>query len=146
MEFQRAIDDCDVCIKKDPKFCKYTFSLQSNLSVILVSVKAYLRKGAALQAMHEYSRAQKCYEEALMIDSSNKEALDGLISCARNNDQTPEKSREQALQDPEIQAILSDPSMRVILEQMTQDPKAAQEHLKNPDIFAKIMKLKDAGM
>jgi stress-induced-phosphoprotein 1 len=50
------------------------------------------------------------------------------------------------LQDPEIQAILSDPSMRVILEQMTQDPKAAQEHLKNPDIFSKIMKLRDAGI
>jgi stress-induced-phosphoprotein 1 len=34
----------------------------------------------------------------------------------------------------------------VILEQMSQDPGAAREHLKNPDIFQKIMKLKDAGI
>lgn len=94
--------------------------------------------------MHEYGRAQKCYEDALTIDPSNKEAMDGLIACNRNNT-NPEKSREQALQDPEIQAILGDPSMRVILEQMSQDPKAAMEHMKNPDIYSKIMKLRDAG-
>lgn len=23
MEFQRAIDDCDICIKKDASFCKF---------------------------------------------------------------------------------------------------------------------------
>ncbi|KAI6189640.1 hypothetical protein M3Y97_00030500 [Aphelenchoides bicaudatus] len=128
MEFQRAIDDCDICIKKDPKF-----------------LKAHLRKGGALQAMHEYGRAQKCYEDALAIEPSNREAMDGLISCNRNNT-NPEKSREQALQDPEIQAILGDPAMRVILEQMSQDPKSAAEHMKNPDIFSKIMKLRDAGI
>lgn len=36
--------------------------------------------------------------------------------------------------------------MRMILEQMTQDPGAVQEHLKNPEVFAKIMKLRDAGV
>lgn len=24
MEFQRALDDCELCIKKDPKFCKFS--------------------------------------------------------------------------------------------------------------------------
>lgn len=24
MEFQRAIDDCDICIKKDASFCKFS--------------------------------------------------------------------------------------------------------------------------
>lgn len=39
----------------------------------------------------------------------------------------PEEARKKALNDPEIQAILNDPAMRLILEQMSQDPKSAQE-------------------
>ena len=129
MEFQRAIEDCDVCIKKEPKF-----------------IKAYIRKGAALFAMREYSRAQKSYEDALMLDPQSKEALEGLSNCMRSNDEDPEKARERALQDPEVQEILRDPGMRLLLEQMSQDPNAAREHLQNPDIFAKLMKLRQAGI
>jgi Tfp pilus assembly protein PilF len=76
------------------------------LKIASFLVKAYIRKGTALLAMHEYSRAQKAYEEALEIDPSNREAMDGLYSCTKNNDLSSEKSREQALQDPEIQKIL----------------------------------------
>lgn len=48
--------------------------------------------------------------------------------------------------DPEVQAILRDPAMRMILEQMQNDPRALQDHLKNPDIAAKIQKLLDSGL
>uniref|UniRef100_A0A914DXS5 Stress-induced-phosphoprotein 1 n=1 Tax=Acrobeloides nanus TaxID=290746 RepID=A0A914DXS5_9BILA len=129
MEFQRAIDDCDTSIKKDPKF-----------------IKAYIRKGAALQAIREFTRAQRAYEEALAIDSNNQEARDGLMLCMSSNDENPEKARERALQDPEVQEILRDPSMRVMLEQMSQDPGAVREHLQNPEILRKLMKLRDAGI
>lgn len=129
MEFQRAVEDCDICIKKDPKF-----------------VKAHIRKGAALFAMREYSRAQKCYEEALLLDSNSQEAMEGLANCMRSNDEDPEKARERALQDPEVQEILRDPGMRLLLEQMSQDPNAAREHLQNPEIFSKLMKLRQAGI
>jgi len=129
MEFQRAVDDCDNCIRRDPKF-----------------IKAYIRKGAALIAMREFSRAQSAYEEALMIDPNNSEASEGLMNCIRSNDDDPEKAREKALQDPEVQEILRDPGMRLILEQMSQNPNAAREHLKNPDIFSKLMKLRAAGI
>jgi len=50
------------------------------------------------------------------------------------------------MNDPEVQAILSDPGMRLILEQMQNDPKSAGEHLKNPDVKAKLMKLVDSGI
>ena len=60
--------------------------------------------------------------------------------------ENPEKARERALQDPEVQEILRDPSMRVMLEQMSQDPGAVREHLQNPDILRKLMKLRDAGI
>ena len=39
----------------------------------------------------------------------------------------PDDVRKRAMNDPEIQSILSDPAMRIILEQMQNDPKALQE-------------------
>ena len=35
------------------------------------------------------------------------------MQCVRSNDENPEKARERALQDPEVQEILRDPSMFV---------------------------------
>ncbi|XGW04717.1 hypothetical protein V3C99_015692 [Haemonchus contortus] len=129
MEFQRALDDCEQCIKRDPKF-----------------IKGYIRKGAVLTAMREWTKAKRAYEDALGVDPSNAEALEGLRNCFRSNDEDPEKARERALEDPEVQAILRDPGMRLLLEQMSQDPGAVREHLQNPDIAAKLMKLREAGI
>ena len=50
------------------------------------------------------------------------------------------------MNDPEVQKILNDPAMRMILEQMQNDPQAIQEHLKNPAIAEKFMKLREAGL
>jgi stress-induced-phosphoprotein 1 len=54
--------------------------------------------------------------------------------------------QERAMQDPEIQNILSDPVMRQVLNDMSTDPKAAAEHQKNPMVMAKIQKLINAGI
>ena len=40
---------------------------------------------------------------------------------------TPEERQKQAMEDPEVQEILRDPAMRMILEQMQQNPTAANE-------------------
>ncbi|KAK6026290.1 tetratricopeptide repeat protein [Ostertagia ostertagi] len=122
LDFQRALDDCEQCIKRDPKF------------------------SAVLTAMREWTKAKRAYEDALAVDPSNSEALEGLRNCFRSNDEDPEKARERALEDPEVQAILRDPGMRLLLEQMSQDPGAVREHLQNPDIAAKLMKLREAGI
>jgi stress-induced-phosphoprotein 1 len=58
----------------------------------------------------------------------------------------PEEVRKRAAADPEIQQILGDPSMRLILEQMQNEPQALRDHLKNPAIAQKIQKLIDAGV
>ncbi len=58
----------------------------------------------------------------------------------------PEEVRKRAAADPEIQQILSDPSMRLILEQMQNEPKALRDHLRNPAIAQKIQKLIDSGI
>ncbi|KAL4710635.1 hypothetical protein ACJJTC_003271 [Scirpophaga incertulas] len=41
---------------------------------------------------------------------------------------------------------LRGPAMRCILDQMQQDPQALHEHLRNPDIAAKINKLLECGL
>ena len=45
----------------------------------------------------------------------------------------PEEVRKRAMNDPEVQQIMSDPAMRMILEQMQSDPQAVQVMV-NPDI------------
>ncbi|VDP04904.1 unnamed protein product [Soboliphyme baturini] len=129
MEYHLALSDCDEAIKRDPKY-----------------VKAYIRRGAALMAMKEPSRALKAYEEALKLEPGSQEALNGVNEATASCSSNPEEMRKKALEDPEIQAILADPAMRLILEQMTQDPKAVKEHLQNPDIASKIEKLIDSGI
>ncbi|CAJ0584702.1 unnamed protein product, partial [Mesorhabditis spiculigera] len=132
MDFQRALDDCDQCIRKDKTF-----------------IKGYIRKGACLIAMREYSRAQDVYHQALSIDPSNAEAKQGIRQCLENEPASAGSSdgvRERAMKDPEVMEILQDPGMRLILEQMSQDPGAIREHLANPEVAKKIMKLRSAGV
>ncbi|CAG2164925.1 unnamed protein product, partial [Oppiella nova] len=128
-EFQLALRDCDKCIQLDPNF-----------------VKGYTRRGLALIAMKEFSKAQAAYEKALEIDKNNQEAIEGFKKCILSSSSNPDEVRKRAMADPEVQQILSDPAMRLILEQMQTDPKAVQEHLKNPEIQSKIYKLMESGL
>jgi len=131
MSFDLALKDCDKCIELEPNF-----------------VKAYLRKAKAGQAMGNTSKAMSAYEKALEIDPNCSEALEGYKNCAisSNHNSDPEEVRRRAMNDPEVQKILNDPAMRMILEQMQNDPQAIQEHLKNPNIAEKFMKLREAGL
>lgn len=54
--------------------------------------------------------AQKGYRDAMMAEGNDPEAV-----------------RRRAMGDPEVQAILNDPAMRLILEQMQKDPNALKE-------------------
>lgn len=128
-EFPLALKDCETCIKLDPNF-----------------VRGYIRKGMALTALKEHAKAMATYQKAMELDPNNQEALDAYRKCVSANSSNPEEVRKQAMADPEVQQILGDPAMRIILEQMQSDPRALQEHLKNPDIAAKIQKLLESGL
>lgn len=54
--------------------------------------------------------------------------------------------RERAMSDPEIQSILTDPVMRNVLRDFQENPRAAQDHLKDPAINFKLNKLVRAGI
>lgn len=96
--------------------------------------------------MQQHSKAISAYQKALELDSSNAEALEGYRSCTMQLNSNPEEIRKRAMSDPEIQQILRDPAMRLILDQMQQDPQALHDHLKNPEIAAKIQKLLESGL
>jgi len=128
-EFNLGLKDCDNCIRLDPTF-----------------IKGYIRKGKIHQAMRQFSKAQDAYQNAVDLDANNNEALQGIRECVMADKGDEEEIKKQAMADPEIQQILKDPSMRMILEQMQNDPKALGDHLQNPDVAAKIKKLMQSGI
>ncbi|GLT91019.1 hypothetical protein SLE2022_089290 [Rubroshorea leprosula] len=133
-----GLKDAEKCIELDPTFSK-----------------GYTRKGAAQFFMKEYDKALETYQEGLKHDPNNQELLDGVRRCvdqinkANRGDLTPEELKERqakAMQDPEIQNILSDPVMRQVLIDFQENPRAAQEHTRNPMVMSKIQKLVTAGI
>jgi len=98
--------------------------------------------------MGAHSKAMDVYTKALDLDSNCNEAVEGYRTCAiqQQANKDPEEVRRRAMADPEIQQIMADPAMRMILEQMQNDPKALGEHMQNPAIASKIMKLREAGL
>ncbi|XP_039056923.1 hsp70-Hsp90 organizing protein 3-like [Hibiscus syriacus] len=132
-----GLKDAEKCIELDPTFSK-----------------GYTRKGA-IQFFKEYDKALETYQEGLKHDPNNQELLDGFRRCveqinkASRGDFTPEELKERqakAMQDPEIQNILSDPVMRRVLIDLQENQNEAQEHMKNPRVMNKIKKLVIAGI
>ncbi|KAI6654282.1 Stress-induced-phosphoprotein 1-like [Oopsacas minuta] len=126
-EFGLALTDCNTCIKLDPTF-----------------VKGYIRKGGCHLAMKQYGNAREAYERALEIDPNSKDANTGLNNILTQ--ETPEERRKNAMKDPEVQKILSDPAMQMILQQMQTNPESLRDHLQNPEIAGKISKLMESGV
>jgi len=138
-EYNLGLKDCDKCIEMKPDF-----------------VKGYTRKGAIQFFMREYNKALETYDKGLKFDENNQEIQEGIKRTIQAANDAEMKARRQgapdketldnAMRDPEVQEILSDPIMRQILDDMQADPKAAQDHMKNPQIMRKIQKLVSAGV
>ncbi|VFR01952.1 unnamed protein product [Cuscuta campestris] len=133
-----GLKDAEKCIELDPKF-----------------VKGYIRKGAVQFFMNEYMEALDTYHEGLKHGPEDLELLNDISRCceqvnkAFHGAQTPEELKEKqakAMQDPEIQSILSDPIMRQILNDSREHSAAADEHFRNPILKNKFYKLLLAGI
>jgi stress-induced-phosphoprotein 1 len=136
-DYPLAVKDCDECLKLCPTF-----------------VKAYIRKGLAQYYMKEYHKCLETYDQGLKLEENNAELLEGVqkTMAAINRqsqaaDGKPDEERlAKAMADPEIQAILRDPIMMNVLQDMQTDPKAATKHLRDATVSAKINKLIAAGV
>jgi len=133
LEYPTAIKDCDEALRIKPDF-----------------VKAYIRKGNCQFFMKDYHKCIETYEKGLKLEPENPELKEGLSKTLRaintGGGEGDEERAAKAMQDPEIQEILSDPIMMQILQDMRKDPQAAANHMKNPLVAQKIQKLIAAGI
>lgn len=132
-----ALKDAEFAIDLDPKF-----------------VKAHIRKATVLFTMKDYVKAMEAVGKASDADFEKKHTseIEGLmfkVNMALSNEragESEEQTLQRAMRDPEVAAIMTDPVMQSILQQAQSNPAALQEHMKNPMIQQKIIKLVQAGV
>ena len=141
MSFPDAIRDCDQAIKVDPTF-----------------IRAYIRKATAQMAMKEYKGCIDTLNDAKDVETKNGNnpaqlrEIEQLLQKALGQrfapleGETYEQSVARFQQDPEVVEILQDPVMNTILQQAQGNPAALQEHMKNPEVYKKILILMAAGI
>ena len=79
-------------------------------------------------------------------DSSElKEERMRTMMAINTGEADPERAK-MAMQDPEIQAILRDPTINKVLQDLQQNPASGQAAMRDKDIRAKIEKLIAAGV
>jgi stress-induced-phosphoprotein 1 len=167
-KFGDAVHAYEEAVKRDPTNASY----RNNLAAALQKVgdfngaktqveksieldkrymKAWAKKGDIEFFMKEYHKAMDSYKMGLQIEPDNKLCLDGLKkTVARiqeaNNEGDDDERHRHAMADPEIQAIVSDPTIRQVLSDFSENPTHAMRAMKDPDISAKIQKLVAAGV
>lgn len=137
MQWDKGLNDCEACLKIDPKF-----------------VKAYIRKGKIQHFLKQYPQAIETFTQGLEVEPQNAELLEALQATRRaiyeaNNSQSQDPQRmQESLKDPAVQAILADPQMNNILREMSENPESAavQRYLQDPKIMAALDKLVAAGV
>lgn len=137
MAFPEAEKDCDKAIELDPTF-----------------IKAFIRKAAILFLKKDYMKCIDLCNEAKAKDTEQKHTaeLDNQIArCYQQLNQIQNSGNEEeimknAMKNPEVQQIMSDPVMMQILKQMQTDPGAIKEHMNNPQVAQKIRTLINAGI
>merc|ERR1712166_904732 len=139
-EMTMAEKDLDACIKMDPTF-----------------KKAYLNKANILYHRKEFHKVIPLYELVLELaeetkdEASKQKAKDGLAQTQMaiqraQHDEPDEERLRRAQADPEIQQILADPMVQQAIKDFQENPKYAQNALKDPAMAAKLSKLAAAGI
>ncbi len=135
MDWQKGLDDCEAALKLDPAF-----------------VKVYIRKGKIQHFLKQYHKALATYDEGLKLDPTNQELRDGKMQTAvaiqreNSSSEVDPRRQQEAMKDPEIQAILRDPVINQVLQNLQSDPASAQRALKDKNIMGKLEKLIAAGI
>lgn len=115
-------------------------------------VKGWSRKAGIHFFLKEYHKALDAYDTILKLEPNNEEAKSmteqvlHAVNAANASGEVDQERQARAMQDPEIQSILSDPQMRSILGEMQSDPKKVQAVMNDPIIAPKLQKLIAAGV
>lgn len=103
----------------------------------------------------EFHKVIDLYQAVLSIEGvdedSKKKAEEGLQRTQQavqqaSYEQPDEERLRRAQQDPEIQALLADPMVQQAIRDFKDNPKYAQQALKEPQMAAKLSKLAAAGI
>jgi stress-induced-phosphoprotein 1 len=165
-DFPGAIREFEEATKRDPTNAAYHNNLaaaylkmgvfndakkevERSLELDKTYVKAWAKKGDIEFFMKEYHKSMESYKTGLVLEPDNSLCKQGLQkTMMKINEGGADKERAaHAMADPEIQAILSDPTIRQVLNDFQDNPKFAQAAMANDkDIRAKIEKLIAAGV
>jgi len=100
--------------------------------------------------MKQYYKALETFDKVLKLEPENYEAQEGIqksLQATRSGQANDAEAVQRAMADPEIQAILNNPRVQNILNQLKEDPRQAQRALQSdPDLSAMIEKLINAGI
>mmetsp|Transcript_13785 Transcript_13785/g.20483 ORF Transcript_13785/g.20483 Transcript_13785/m.20483 type:complete len:565 (+) Transcript_13785:81-1775(+) len=164
-----AIKEYEEAIKRDPDSPIYRNNLASSLVKIMdfngaksavekaleldpKYVKAWAKKGDIEFVMKEYHKALESYQRGLGLEPENSLCKSGLqktllkINAPGGTADEEKERRAHAMADPEIQAILSDPIVQQVLQDMQKNPMEGQKAMRDPVMGAKIEKLIAAGI
>jgi len=135
MDWQRGLEDCEKALQIDSKF-----------------VKVYIRKAKIQHYLKQYHKALDTYQKGLELDPNASELAEGkrtTLEAIRSQNESgkadPQRLQE-AMKDPEIRAILQDPTINKVLQDLKEDPKSASAAFADKDIKAKLEKLIAAGI
>lgn len=135
MDWSHGLEDCDKCLAIDPKF-----------------VKAYIRKGKIQHFLKQYHKALETFQRGLDLDPTATELIEGkrmtmaAINAENASGSVDPARAQEAMKDPEIQAILHDPMINKVLKDMQSDPASGQRAMADAGIRSKIEKLIAAGI
>lgn len=137
MDFNGAKREIELAVELDPKY-----------------VKAWARKGDIEILTKEYHKALESFRKGLEIEPDNASCKEGLQKVtalinygSANMSEAERKERAaHAMADPEIQAILQDPIIIQVLRDFQENPRAANEAMRDTVVRSKIEKLVASGI
>lgn len=165
-KFSESVPFYEEAMKRDPKNPAYPNNLAAALTKLgnfaaakqacekaleldEKYIKAIAKKGDLEMLMKEYHKAIETYKKGLTIDPTNAACKSGLqrVNTAIYNEGGDKGRAEQAMKDPEIQAILQDPMVRDVINNLSGgDQAAGQRAMSDPVMKLKIEKLIASGV
>jgi len=135
MDLGSALRDCEKCIEIKPDF-----------------PRIYARKATVHLLCKQTHKAKEAVEKGLTLAPGDPELIDvqrrvqnAIMGVGLTKEEREARAAE-AMKDPGIVAMMQDPMLRNVLQEMQNNPGTAQKHMQDPEIARKIEILMAAGI